>query len=208
MMCPGRPRRPLTQTPEIPDLNHIDRHITFLLTKVASWLYDVRSMPDRYEIGERMKQRLQYEFKAITAARDRIKADIEAYHRVRDEMSQLSRRENRVKAIVGVLGANACDEYAKADKEFDSAFTLEINSAKELRNGLSLWEAMKEYLQHVPEARIGEMEDFFSAVEMPNTNRQAMESALKRHPETFKVRRDKSKREKYISLKDHAKEGV
>jgi hypothetical protein len=207
MMRPGRPQKPLTWTPEAPDLSHIVRDITFFLDKVALWLYGL-CVPDRYEIGERMKQRLQYEFKAITSSRDRIKADIEAYHRVRDEMSQLSRRENRVKAIVGVLGANACEEYAKADKEFDSAFTLEIASAKELRNDLSLWEAMKEYLQHVSEARIGEMEDFFAAVEMSNANRQAMESALKRHPETFKIRRDKSKREKYISLKDHAKEGA
>jgi hypothetical protein len=64
---------------------------------------------------------------------------------------------------------------------------------------------MKEYLQHVPEARIGEMEDFFETVKMPNANRQAMESALKRHPETFKIRKDK--RDKFISLKSRAKEG-
>ncbi len=65
---------------------------------------------------------------------------------------------------------------------------------------------MKEYLQYVPEARIAEMEDFFGAVKIPNANRQAMESALKRHPETFKIRKDK--RDKYISLKERAKEGV
>jgi len=207
MMRPGRPRRFLTRTLEVPDLSHLVLDITLSLTKVASWLYGLH-VPDRYEIGERMKQRLQYEFKAIAASRDRIKADIEAYHRVRDEMSQLARRERRINTIVGVLGSNACAEYSKEDEAFDFAFTLEVPSTKEPRENLSLWEAMKEYLQHVTEARIGEMEDFFDAVGMPNANRQAMESALKRHPETFKVRRDKSKREKYISLKDSAKEGV
>jgi hypothetical protein len=66
-------------------------------------------------------------------------------------------------------------------------------TAGELREDLALWEAMKEYLQHIPKARIAEM---------PNASRQAMESALKRHPETFKVTKDR--RDKYISLKGQA----
>jgi hypothetical protein len=92
------------------------------------------------------------------------------------------------------------------DQEFSSAIGAATTvSPKQCRDNLSLWEAMKEYLQYVPEARIAETEAFFEAVQMPNANRQSMESALKRHPETFKIRKDN--REKYISLKSRAKEG-
>ncbi len=76
------------------------------------------------------------------------------------------------------------------------ASKLTGGSAKELRSNLPLWEAMKEYLQHIQEARIGEMEEFFSHVGYEEGNRQAIESALKRHPKEFHVR--KRKREKYL----------
>ena len=147
-----------------------------------------------------------HECKSIAASRVRIRADIEAYHRVVDELEQVSRREKRVNSILGVFGLAEVARIHEADSDLtvaiDSATTV---SPKQLRDSLSLWEAMKEYLQYVPEARIAEMEDFFEGVQMPNANRQAMESALKRHPETFKIRKDK--REKYISLKSRAKEG-
>jgi len=45
---------------------------------------------------------------------------------------------------------------------------------------------VKEYLHFVPEARIREIEDFFQrSVGIIELNRQAIESAIKRHPETF-----------------------
>ncbi len=183
----------------------INHDITISVDKVTSRLYS-DLVPDRFEITERLRRRLLHECKSIAASRERIKADIDAYHRVIDEMEQVSRREKRVNSIVGVLGL---DELARIyDKE--SELRSAINSAAtvspaKLQNSLALWEAMKEYLQHVPEAQIAEMEDFFEAVKMPNSNRQAMESALKRHPETFKIRKDK--RDKFISLKSRAKEG-
>ena len=153
-----------------------------------------------------LRQRLLHECKSIAASRERVKVDIEAYHRVVDELAQVSQREKRVNSIIGVLGVDEIARIYEDENELRSA----INSAAtlspaQLQDSLSLWEAMKEYLQHVPEARIGDMEDFFETVKMPNANRQAMESALKRHPETFKIRKDK--RDKFISLKSRAKEG-
>jgi hypothetical protein len=203
-----RPGRPYKQHPLIipPRADKIVVNITFLLTKVASWLHTL-CVPDRYEIGERMRQRLLHECKSIAASRERIKSDIEAYHRVVDELEQVAKREKRINRIVGVFGEKECERLEEENKELRSAiFDATAIHPSRLRDSISLWEAMNEYLQYVPEARIGDMEEFFQAVEMENANRQAMESALKRHPETFKIRKDK--REKYISLKAGAKEGV
>jgi hypothetical protein len=183
----------------------IDSDITFSIDKVASRLYrDL--VPDRFEVAERMRQRLLHECKSIAASRERIKSDIEAYHRVVDELGQVSRREKRVNSIIGVLGLDEIARIYEEENDLRSALNSAATvSPTQLQDSLSLWEAMKEYLQHVPEARIGEMEDFFETVKLPNANRQAMESALKRHPETFKIRKDK--RDKFISLKSRAKEG-
>jgi hypothetical protein len=182
------------------------RDITFSVDKVVSQLYSDR-VPDSLEIAGRMRQRLLHECKSIAVGRERIEADIEAYHRVKDEMEQVRRRESRVNSILGVFGLNEVARIHEHEPELASALdSVTKISPTTLRDKLSLWEAMKEYLQYVSEARIAEMEDFFCAVYMPNANRQAMESALKRHPETFRTRKDG--REKYISLKDRAKEGV
>ena len=80
---------------------------------------------------------------------------------------------------------------------------MSVNSGKELgalRATLPLWQAMREYLSFVPEARIAELEDFFQQISFAEGNRQAIESALKRHPKVFRTR--KKKREKFIALNE------
>jgi hypothetical protein len=186
--------------------NKINRDITISVDTVMSESY-IGRVPDRFEIAERMRQRLLHECRTIAAGRERIKSDVEAYHRVRDEMEQIAAREERVNRILGVLGLHESGRILEEEEDLARAINQTLTfSPTQLRERLSLWEAMREYLQYVPEARIAEMEDFFSAVKMSNANRQAMESALKRHPETFKIRKDG--REKYISLKSRAQKGV
>ena len=186
--------------------NKINRDITVSVDTVSSRLYSDR-VPDSSEIAERMHQRLLHECRSMAASRERIKGDIEAYHRVKDEMEQALRREKRIYSILGVLGLHEVARIHEHEAELASALdSITTVSPTQLREKLSLWEAMKEYLQYVPEARIAEMEEFLNAARMPNANRQAMESALKRHSETFRTRKDG--REKYISLRSNAKEGV
>jgi hypothetical protein len=183
----------------------INRDITVEVDTVITRLYSDR-VPDRFEVGERMRQRLLHECKSIVAGQERIKNEIAVYHRVKDEMEQIERREKRVNTIIGMFGMEETGRIFEEEKELTGAITAALGILpKRLRAKLSLWEAMCEYLQYVPEARIAEMEDFFQAVQMPNANRQAMESALKRHPETFKTRKDG--RDKYISLKSRTEKG-
>jgi hypothetical protein len=180
----------------------INSDITFFLDTVMSWCYSwLVKFPDReiepcLRIEDQMRSRLRHEYEQMRAAEKRMK-DLEScyneYIDLRDETAKRRERLLRILALVGfhsVPGDDATLEPAAA------AFT---SSEKELRANLPLWEAMQEYLSHVKEARITEMENFFDSRGFHEGNRQAMESALKRHPEVFRTR--KSKREKYISLR-------
>jgi hypothetical protein len=188
MMSPGRPRK----EPEIFPLPRAEQtisNITSFVDKVISRLYRL-VVPQGFDIAEQMKQRLMHEGKRIQVIRDEMKKLAESYNRYVDLQNEWNRREKRIRRIAAVL--------------VEDSGQLMI-PAKHLREELPLWEAMKEYLQYVPEARIAELEAFFEGVmTMDNANRQAIESALKRHPEAFKTR--KNKREKFISLRDSAKD--
>ena len=190
MMISGRPKKQLSITfPQRAE--EIISDITFFVDKVMSRLYRL-IVPQGFDIAELMHQRLMHDGKRVQAIRDEMKGLAETYNRYLDLQNEWQRREKRIKRVAAIL---------VEDKHSGCLLT----SAKQLRDELPLWEAMKEYLQYVPEARIAELEDFFHAVMLEgNANRQAIESALKRHPETFKVR--KSKRDKFISLKDAAKD--
>jgi len=180
-------------------------NIPILLDTVISKLH-TGAVPDRFDIAESMRQRLQHECKRLASVRNEMKAVAEAYNRFVDLCEEQLKRENRIKRIIGVLGPTEHIRMIKEETEPDSTLSSAITAtARDLRDDLPLWEAMKEYLQHVPEARIAEMEEFFSSAEMPNANRQSMESALRRHSDTFRVRKDK--RHKYISLRKQAQEG-
>ncbi len=153
-----------------------------------------------------MRQRAEYQCKRLIQARQVMKDDFEAHQRYEDSFAEASRREKIISRIVGVLGP-AYEQLREKHQALGEALDSVVDTdPKKLRKEISLWEAMVEYLQNTPEARIGEMEAFFEAVGLPNSGRQAVESALKRHPETFKIRKDK--RDKYISLKERAKEGA
>ena len=160
-----------------------------------------------------MKQRLVHECERLQAIQ-KEKTDLAAaYNRFLDLTEEQARREVRMQRIVAVLGkteyyrmvqTEPVNEPDAPNGPLTSQMIMEPDS---LRENLALWEAMKEYLHYVPEARIVEIEEFLCypfGVGMEGANRQAIESALKRHPETFKTR--KKGREKFISLKEKARE--
>jgi len=120
------------------------------------------------------------------------------YNEFLDLRAEYEKRKARTGVLYGLIGD---DIHAAADTDWveNGARVLAGGTDKTLREQLPLWKAMREYLQYIPQARIGEMEEFFSHVGYDEGNRQAIESALKRHPKIFAAR--KQKREKYISLK-------
>jgi hypothetical protein len=150
-------------------------------------------------IEEAMHSRLWHEEERIRVINERLKTLTKEYNEFLDLQREAENRKRRIQtlfSLVGPIDANAPD---KQSAEHRVAINLLGESSEDLREKLPLWKAMREYLMHVPEARIGEMEAFFQSIKFSEGNRQAMESVLKRHIKTFKTR--KEKREKYISLK-------
>jgi hypothetical protein len=180
----------------------INSDITFFLDSVMSQFYIwIMKVPDRevepsLKMEDQMRSRLRHEYEKMRAAEKRMSDLAGCYNEyidLRDETAKRRERVLRILALVGFHGAPG------DDATLEPAAALLVSSEKELRANLPLWEAMQEYLSHVKEARIAEMESFFDSMGFHEGNRQAMESALKRHPEVFRTR--KSKREKYVSLR-------
>ncbi len=65
---------------------------------------------------------------------------------------------------------------------------------------LPLWKAMREYLREEGQSRVGEIQLYLESKGYTNLSRQTIESAIKRHSETFGVRT--RKHERLVSLKE------
>lgn len=196
MKVKGRPRKPASGCVCGQQAEEIIADITFCLDKVLSWLYDPAMFQGTIE--EAMLSRLRHEVQKVQELEVKLRELASQYNEFLDTQKEAKERKKRIELLVGIIGEH--DWTAHIGKDFANRGLkgLQIDEAK-MRGQLILWEAMREYLSYVPEARIDEMEAFFRSFGYGEGNRQAMESALKRHPDVFKTR--KQKREKYISLK-------
>jgi hypothetical protein len=172
-------------------------YITTTIDMVMSWCYAPLVKITEHPTERQMRQRLHYEAQRAKEIKERMEALAAAYNEFVDLRKEATERKVHMAILYGLIGD---DVYTtNPDWVETGARAFVGGNDKEMRSQLPLWEAMKEYLQYVPEARIGEMEEFFSHIGYEEGNRQAIESALKRHPREFTVR--KKKREKYLSLR-------
>jgi len=110
-----------------------------------------------------------------------------AYHRYVDLEQTLEARRERIMNIVRLMGHDRAKATMRASKSSDSAETLP--TTEQWREKLlPLWKAVREYLSVAGEARVGEIQRFLTWLGWQHVSRQAIESALKRHGGTFRVR--------------------
>ena len=179
--------------------NRVVADITNNLTRLSHG--DIVHRMFQNTVEEAMHSRLWHEETRLREINERLRELTKAYNEYVDLKNEAKGRRERLEilfALVGGLDLNKARETGE-DSEHQTAQQVLSVSQEEIRATLPLWKAMQEFLSYVPEARIGEMETFFESVDYADGNRQAIESALKRHPDIFKIR--KQKREKYISLK-------
>lgn len=203
----GRPTRKPT-TPRLRRAEELNLDSTFSVDTVESMLHNL-SVPTSGDVQRGMIKRLIHECENLQKVTKEMDSIAEAYNRYVDLRNEQIRREKRMERIMAVVGDNGINEALKATGSHEGPVAASYKLGIEvdtLRDDLPVWEALKEYLHYVPEARIPEIEDFFGAlgVNFGSVNRASIDSALKRHPETFKVR--KQKREKLISLKETARD--
>jgi hypothetical protein len=125
-----------------------------------------------------------------------------AYHRYLDLDSETEASGRRMTYLIGLLGPDRVEEMMAVDEGACLRETLEAHpsSPRELREKLSVWRAVREYLRVVPgQCKVGDIQAFLSWLGMRNVTRQAIESALKRHSDWFNV--TKKGHERYVELK-------
>ncbi len=178
---------------------------TFYLDKVAFVCNDPSmAAPPKQDVVSMMQLRLVHDIRGIKQIREEMKGLAEAYNRYVDLRDRLDKHVVRAQRIMGILGR---DLIIKAKEPMgaeqleakDGQPIVSMPTPEDLRSELPLWLAVQEYLLIVPEAKVGEIASFLHEVGIPNVSRQAIESALKRHHETFQVR--KRGKEKLVSLK-------
>jgi cysteinyl-tRNA synthetase len=173
--------------------------ITKVVDKVSSRCYRPSAMFQQ-TIQESMHSQLRYEEKTIADINRELQELADAHKRFTELQERAVEKQRRIEILYSLIGAFDYDSAVMGGSpEHKVAMELVKTTPEQLRASLPLWKAMEEYLKHTKEARIGEMESFFDSIGYAEGNRQAIESALRRHPKIFKTR--KQKREKYISLK-------
>lgn len=202
MNANGRPRIFVRSLPLDWVAQRYIKHATFLLDLVASLSYP-SVMPMYADVYAALQQRLKHACDRVVTIRKRMADLASAYNEFVDLRKQLDEYTEQINNLKGVFGPAAYSETLQSDKSEVIGYTSEISpSPREMRDTMPLWIALREYLSAAGESKVGEIEEFLQWLEFPNVRRQSIESALRRHPEVFRVR--KRGREKFISLKEGA----
>jgi len=165
-----------------------NQNSTNLVDKILYLLYVV-TMPLITDAQRAIKQRLTaacQRVQEIRAEQDKLSPAYERYLVLQRELRQ---HEKRIDSLAGLIGPDMFADAALSDKTDAIGETVELNSSiRQLRAELPLWEAIREYLLYAEEARIPDIQLFLESFGI-TASREAIESAFKRHPETFKTRK-------------------
>jgi hypothetical protein len=176
----------------------INQNSINLVDKILFLLYRL-SMPLLTDAQRAIKQRLLAACERVREIRTEQEKLASAYERYNILQRELKQQEKRIDRLAGLIGPNLFLAAELEDKSNVIRDTVETHTGiEQLRNELSLWEAMTEYLSYAEESRIQDIQTFLESFGLA-ASREAVESALKRHPETFKTK--KRGGTKLVSLK-------
>ena len=160
----------------------------------------VRFMSNPSHVMKAIVARLGYEVQReheILSEMDKI---VNHYHWYCDLMKQQAESDARARRIGRLLkgSAGVVDPSNLPDEALQK-----LEDIKKTESDLPLWEAMAEYLTHVKEATIEDIQEFFNWLPKGQPSRPAIESALKTHKDLFKIA--KKANGKFVSMKDKTK---
>ena len=155
------------------------------------------------DIALQMRKRLEHECRSLQNARKEMAVLADQYNRYVDLQAQVARHDARIRSLSATLGPEGVFEAMQGDQTDIVGYTVEVvPSPAMIREETPLWRVLREYLRFTKEAKVGDMLVFLGAMGFKDISRQAIESALNRHPRTFSVVR--RGREKLVSLKKKA----
>lgn len=153
------------------------------------------------ETDTRIWQRLILECEEVLSER-KIQEDLAPHHlRYVDSKKRSKGHWKRIMYILRILGP---EQVAKIGKSDQTGILREIadnpSQSADARVRLPLWKAMREFLSEEGESRVADITAYLEAKGYANLSRQIIESAIRRHAETFGVRT--RKRERLVFLKE------
>lgn len=159
--------------------------------------------PDIYKL---MQKRLLNECRRIHSIRQEMDELASAHLRYLDLKEDLAIRRHSTSSLLGLFGPKLVAETKKMvetenteDKTYLEETLNERGAPDELREELRLWRAVREYVRLAGESSIGDIQEFLDWVGIKSVTRQAIESALRQHRETFEVA--KRGHERFVALK-------
>jgi hypothetical protein len=171
------------------------------LTMTACTFYTETTMKPINETDAKLRQRLLRECEGVVAERGIQEESAPQYLRYVDSKKRNKEHLKRIMYIVRLFGPERVAKIGKSDQTgilreiADNPAQSEDGSAR-----LSLWKAMREYLRAEGESKTADIAAYLESKGYANLSRQTIESAIKRHSETFRVRR--RKRERFVSIKE------
>ena len=153
-------------------------------------------MPNVIEVVEQFKRRMLRDAKFIEESRKELDALQPVLEKAADLDEKIQDAEFRIRLAVEMIGT-------KQSKEVLSQINIGSQLVKHPKftppERVSLWAYMKEYLQLVREARVGDIVMFLQAIGVDYAKRQTIESVIRRKPRTFRV--TKRGGQKFVSLR-------
>lgn len=164
------------------------------------------TMPTTKEVIAALNRRLGHEQSRVFEIRNEMSHLQPMYDRYLDLMQEADDRRKRTQRIAAVLGPGSylwADKLSKKGQPHDPSEVKKIEaSVRHLRKNLALWEAIEQYLALYDEARMTDVQAFLEAVGIGPASRQAIESAVRSHPDLFRTTKRGAAR--YYSLKSRS----
>jgi hypothetical protein len=169
---------------------------------MVAYLFYTSNMKPAHETYLKIRQRLLRECEGVKCEREELEVLAPQYFRYIDGKKRAKEHWKRILYIVRLIGPARTAKIIQSDKtgilQELAANPAESNDANAK---LSLWKAMREYLREEGSSRVGDIQTFLLAVDYKHVTRQSIESAIKRHPETFTSRT--SRHERVVSLREN-----
>jgi hypothetical protein len=166
-------------------------------------------MPNVIEVLERLKRRMLQDAKVLEESRKQLAALQSVLDKAGALSEKIDEAEYHIRLTVEMIGRKQSKEVLSQCKIGPELLERSKHTAPEK---VSLWAYMKEYLQQVREARVGDIVMFLQAIGIDYAKRQTIESVIRRKPKTFKVTKRGGqklvslRRDWYWDLSDHPKE--
>jgi len=147
------------------------------------------------DIEKRLHQQYDADAKALKINYARQNRLLPVVMEFRDLEREAKNREDRMRRAIELLGE---DKFDDTRKELLSGNDVSRTIAVSTEDDSRLWETMRTILEQVSELQVIDLQDVLLHFGK-RTSRQAIESALASHKETFETKT--LKREKFVSLK-------